>query len=114
MKSRADVIKELESLQATEPDTEAGYAASNAFEVAIELVQQLPDDDWQPIATAPRDGTHIIVWPPTYTGTTSVARYDDDKHSKKPRPYWERMDTNRIHTSRDKPPTHWRRPLAGP
>jgi hypothetical protein len=47
---------------------------------------------WQPIETAPHDGTYVIVWPPTWTGVTSCARWND---------------MGRITVSRDNPPTHW-------
>jgi hypothetical protein len=70
--------------------------------------------DWQPIDTAPMDGTPIIVWPPSWRGVTSCARYDDDRHSRAPRPYWHRGDALNITNSRTNPPTHWRPCLEGP
>ena len=63
---------------------------------------------WQPIATAPRDGTAVLVWPPTWNGTASAAKWNPDKRNKRPRPYWARNDVCGSETlSRDKPPTHW-------
>lgn len=70
---------------------------------------------WRPIETAPIDGTFILVYPPLYTKKTcSIARYDDDKYCKKPRPFWRRDDDfGRVTCSREKPPTHWM-PLPEP
>lgn len=70
--------------------------------------------EWQPIETAPKDGTIIIVWPPSYRGVTSCARFDSNKYANTPRPYWNRTDELRITESRRKPPTHWRPVLSGP
>lgn len=71
--------------------------------------------DWQPIETAPKDGTRIIVWPPTWPQPcTSCAVYDDDRYARKPRPYWRRLDEIQRRLSRMTPPTHWRPCLSGP
>lgn len=71
-------------------------------------------DDWQPIKTAPRDGTPVIVWPPTYPGATSCAWWNSDAYAKCPRPFWDRADASLKSRSRDLPPTHWRPVLRGP
>ena len=64
---------------------------------------------WQPIDTAPKDGTSILVCPGFWNAKTcSIARFDDDEYAKKPRPYWRRDDAfNRVGVNRDNPPTHW-------
>lgn len=64
---------------------------------------------WQPIETAPKDGTVILVYPATWGDRTcSMANYDDDRYAKKPRPFWNRVDDlGRITLSRNNPPTHW-------
>lgn len=64
---------------------------------------------WRPIETAPKDGSAILVWPPTYPSRPcSVARWNDDRYAKKPRPYWEREDTSGFITrSRETSTTHW-------
>jgi len=74
----------------------------------------MPDPNhWQPIDTAPRDGTTIIVWPPTWRGATSCATWDDGLHAIRPRPHWRRLDA--LGNGRlCPPPTHWRPVLAGP
>lgn len=69
---------------------------------------------WQPIETAPKDGTCVMVWPPTWNDVASCAKWDRDEYVKRPRPYWRRIDDlGRASTSRDKPPTHWQ-PLPQP
>ena len=63
---------------------------------------------WYPINTAPKDGTYVIVWPPTFTGVISCACWNDDRFAKRPRPYWFRTDANgSASLSRYNPPTHW-------
>ncbi len=70
---------------------------------------------WQPIETAPRDGTAVLVWPPTWSGTASAAKWNPDQYSKKPRPYWSRNDDfGRVTISREKPPSHWMPIPRGP
>lgn len=64
---------------------------------------------WMPIETAPKDGTTVLVSPPTWPGRAcSTAHYNADRFAKKPRPFWERDDALRsISISRETPPTHW-------
>ena len=70
---------------------------------------------WQPIETAPKDGTIVIVWPPTFTGAMSCARYDAQKHHLRPRPFWYRLDSyGGTFLCRERAPTHWRPVLTGP
>lgn len=69
---------------------------------------------WQPIETAPKDGTVVLVYPGVWSNRTcSVARWDDDRSAKRPRPYWSRDDTSSVTTCRNVPPTHWM-PLPAP
>jgi len=71
--------------------------------------------DWQPIDTAPKDGTAVLVYPGTWSGrSASIAKWESDKYAKKPRPYWSRDDDlGRVTFSRERPPTHWK-PLPLP
>ena len=71
--------------------------------------------EWQPIETAPKDGTHILVYPPTWPGgSASIAFWNDDKYAKRPRPFWCRDDDfGRVTDSRQKSTTHWM-PLPDP
>lgn len=70
---------------------------------------------WMPIETAPKDGTRVMVWPPTYRETVSCARWDPDEHAKRPRPFWYRSDAyGRITVCRENEPTHWAPIISGP
>ena len=71
--------------------------------------------EWQPIETAPKDGTAVLVYPPTWRErTASVAVWDNDEYARKPRPYWRRDDDmGKVTYSRERPPTHWM-PLPTP
>ena len=64
---------------------------------------------WEPIETAPKDGTYVLVWPGIWYGIpVSVAVYDYDRHAKNPRPYWRRIDDmGRVSMSRGKTPELW-------
>lgn len=66
-------------------------------------------ENWQPIETAPTDGTCVLVYPPLWNGRScSIARYDNDEHAKSPKPFWKRDDDmGRATFSRSIPPTHW-------
>jgi len=78
----------------------------------------MPDPNhWQPIDTAPKNGTIVIVWPPTSSGVTSCAScasWDDGSDTSRPRHYWRRVDALTAAESLLNPPTHWRPVLAGP
>jgi hypothetical protein len=70
--------------------------------------------DWQPIETAPKDGTTVLVWPPTWAGCISCAKWSEDQYANRPRPFWSRFDSHRDSDSRSKPPTHWAPLPSGP
>lgn len=70
--------------------------------------------EWQLIETAPKDGTVVIVWPPTYNGTVSCAAWDNDRFTKRSRPYWRRLDSRSVLTDRNSQPTHWMPVFTGP
>jgi hypothetical protein len=70
--------------------------------------------DWQPIETAPKDGTAVLVWPPTWIGCISCAKWSEDQHANRPRPFWSRFDSHSDSDSRSQPPTHWAPLPAGP
>ena len=68
--------------------------------------------EWQPIETAPKDGTRLIL----LRGKGVVCGYwNDDKYIQKSQPYWSH-DQERIWGVRDaktNQPTHWM-PLPAP
>jgi hypothetical protein len=73
---------------------------------------ELPPTGWQPIETAPQDGTRILLW---RAGHVICGRFDPDRRAAKPRPYWThdaefllgKLD------ARATAPTHWQ-PLPAP
>jgi hypothetical protein len=69
---------------------------------------------WQPIETAPKDGTVVLVWPPTWAEGVSCAKWEDEHYNTKPRPFWYRIDALSTADCRRKPPTHWAPLPAGP
>lgn len=72
-------------------------------------------NEWQPIETAPKDGTVVLVWPPTWPNRScSTARWNSDEYANRPAPFWDR-DDGLLHrtTSRAIPPTLWQ-PLPPP
>ena len=73
--------------------------------------------EWQPIETAPKDGTRVLLyrpggWP---SARVTVGNYSDERYHTRPRPYWthdlERME-GKVAT-RHRQPTHWM-PLPAP
>jgi hypothetical protein len=63
---------------------------------------------WRLIETAPKDGTAILVYPPTWNGrTAAIACWDDEHNAKKPHPYWKRDDAIGKVMNRNNQPTHW-------
>jgi len=58
---------------------------------------------WQPIETAPKDGTDILVWWPFWSKSPEVAAFIDGEW------YSECVTSD----STEKPPTHWM-PLPAP
>jgi len=69
--------------------------------------------NWQDMATAPKDGTYILLSCPKPLGVITGC-YDNDKYAKKPRPYW--MDRGTfwgVLRTRQNQPTHWM-PLPAP
>jgi hypothetical protein len=68
---------------------------------------------WQPIETAPKDGTRVMLYRP---GQDPVfGRWNSDRFASKPKPFWDH-DLIRLHgmlDARKNPPTHWQ-PLPDP
>lgn len=63
---------------------------------------------WQPIATAPKDGTRILVMTVGVDARATIAYYDDNGYNKTPRPFWQRiLQYNCVKECRSCPPTHW-------
>lgn len=73
-----------------------------------ELRAKLAEMQWQPIETAPKDGTNIMVTCPRL-GVCCPAHWDNDQYAKKPRPYWTHWGERiwGITWVRNDQPTHW-------
>lgn len=73
--------------------------------------------EWQPIETAPKDGTRVLLFRPSqYPSATVVAgNFDSDRYASKPRPYWTHdLEILWSRTEARKcQPTHWM-PLPKP
>lgn len=66
--------------------------------------------DWQPIETAPKDGTRVLLFiNRTYGEKFILGHWDDNKYSKNPRPYWtnDSQSAYGIVVTRENQPTHW-------
>ena len=72
--------------------------------------------EWQPISTAPKDGSEVVLFiPGDHNRHVVIGSWDDAQYSRRPRPYWT-SDGARIwgvRWSRDNQPTHWM-PLPQP
>ena len=66
---------------------------------------------WQPIDTAPKDGSKILLYRPSCAypwAAVDVGKWDEDAYAKKPRPFWRSMFAAiGITQMRDWQPTHW-------
>jgi hypothetical protein len=68
---------------------------------------------WQPIETAPKDGTRILGFNRCDDGI-AIYRWDVQPYHKKPRPYWQmECCINQRWFSEGRQPTHWM-PLPEP
>ena len=64
-------------------------------------------DDWQPIETAPKDGTRILIVNPAENDSVCIAWWDDDRYAKNPRPYWTSDSYTGRRAERASQPTLW-------
>ncbi len=62
--------------------------------------------EWQPIETAPRDGTRILLF---VCGRIICGAWRDDKYAKRPRPYWghDLEAYTGTRNMKNNPPTYW-------
>jgi hypothetical protein len=65
--------------------------------------------DWQPIETAPKDCEILIA----RHNRISIAKWDDDRHAKRPKPYWNDHSFNGVTFMRNIQPDYWH-PLPPP
>ena len=78
------------------------------------LVELAAEFGWQPIATAPTDGSDLDAYWPQY-GSICPTRWDAERYQTTPRPHWTHRG-DRIFglcDIRKNQPTHWR-PMPAP
>lgn len=66
--------------------------------------------EWRPIATAPKDGSRIMV---IVRGRVQFARWEPQSTNAKPRPFWMHSLHMGERYNREHVPTHWQ-PLPQP
>ena len=74
------------------------------------MLTSLEYGKWQPMDSAPRDGTQILLLIKRTTGTrrsVEMGRYEADNHSKNPRPYWVRLTSEYVGEMRSNQPLAW-------
>ena len=69
--------------------------------------------NWLPIKDAPRDGTPVIVWPPTYPNSVTTGFFQKSILLANVDEAWLRSDAS-MYWSRENPPTHYMLLLRGP
>lgn len=64
---------------------------------------------WYPMESAPVDGTDIILLIASggIRRESVFGHYDDDRHTKKPRPYWSRKTSEYVSEMRSNSPLAW-------
>lgn len=79
-------------------------------EGVVALTPPAVPEGWQPIETAPKDDNYIRVWS---WGRERHAKWNDDRYSKRPRPFWD-MDGMSVSRCRAQQPTFWMPTAAAP
>lgn len=71
--------------------------------------------NWQPISTAPHDTWILLYRPDSHSWSrVDIGRWDENRHSNRPRPFWRSMHgLLGITEMRNHPPSHWM-PLPPP
>lgn len=75
-----------------------------------------PELQWQPIDTAPQDGTRVLVVYSTKIGPrVEIGQWTDERHHSRPQPHWTSglAQIWGVVVARKNPPTHWM-PLPSP
>lgn len=69
--------------------------------------------DWQPIETAPKDGSRFLAFLPTFGIVTVIHRHDPGGAARSPKHHYECWVTDSNSPAYDKAFTHWM-PLPEP
>ena len=85
----------------------AGFAPETAamIDAVFDLALRGLEGQWRPIDQAEKNGSNIYAWHPRYN-KAYVAHWDDDRYSKRPRPYWSYEGTRTL-DSRDSQPSFY-------
>jgi hypothetical protein len=100
--------------------TDVSWCESQIFDHDVQYVRadaSSSEREAQPIETAPKDGTQVLLWCPKLwgTGAWTIGMWDEDLYAIRPRPYWSMQSFGGSHItySRNNQPTHWL-PLPAP
>ena len=71
--------------------------------------------EWFPASTAPKDGTIIMIWPPSVPGVVTCAAWiDDEAYARKENKRWVRSDEKQYPIRRNTNFANWAPVPAGP
>lgn len=88
-------------------------ACDRSLTIAVLLQQAEQAQKWEPIETAPKDGTPILLHRNGHGVDVGYWRPTDDSLRKKPVPCWRYRRSHSISYDRAHQPTHWQ-PLPPP
>lgn len=104
------LLEAIDALEIAHIHSDDHLFAAEAKRTRAELQRFLAErGGWQPIQTAPRDGTHIDLW---ITTGDRGRRYADCAWDRE-RDAWDFGPTAMVSDAHTARPTHWR-PIAGP
>lgn len=114
MNDRDPLLKAIDAIRAKpglvpEADALLKLAAESAQGKPLaEIVAELPNNGpamlWQPIATAPKDGTDVLAW---MHEQVVVARWDDQRFYSRPQPFWKSWGPRGSCADRGSQPLWW-------
>jgi hypothetical protein len=93
----------LDSIGLSGTSAAQGEGNADAILAALAAAGRVIEQDWQPIATAPKDGTRLLCFAPAAEDRASLVRSD----------FWWVRERAFAHMRPGQPYTHWR-PLPTP
>ena len=102
-----DLVERLRRGIEDEPNNYSGMNTKGAYEIMCEAADRIEELEWQPIETAPKDGTRVLLFVPPYGPSTG--HYKD-------RSNWGPSASNwyaHAALNKEAEPTHWM-PLPEP
>lgn len=111
LEAMADIESVLEASR--DPMVSCGilFASKRVNEALKHLATLRRHLEPQPIESAPRDGTRVLLLASGFSGPDQpweIGRWEDQKYNKRPNPYW-RYDRwfDQTNVCREHAPTHW-------